>query len=71
MIKNKENDYGIKNIWDSLNEAAKINLSNYNFLKFIEYKKKLIKDGHEWENDAVNILSGFIWECLESEETGE
>ena len=51
--------------WNSLDKAAKINLNEYYIEKFFKYKKSLKAEGHEWENDAEDILRGFIWDASE------
>lgn len=52
--------------WDELDNAAKANLGESGFQKFLRYKEQLKLDSHEWENDAQDILTGYIWD--ESEE---
>ncbi len=51
--------------WDSLDSDAEVNLQTKDFNKFIEYKKKIKEDGHCWDGDAEDILTGFIWDALE------
>jgi hypothetical protein len=53
--------------WDSLDIAAKANLGTVGFEKFLRFKKQLRANGHHWENDAQNILTGYIWD--ESEDS--
>lgn len=48
--------------WDSLDDAARANLSDPG--AFFEYKGRLKKEGSTWEDDAHDILAGFIWDKL-------
>jgi hypothetical protein len=52
--------------WNELDEAAAKNLTPVGLKVFHEYKEQLRCDGHKWENDAYDILRGYIWD--ESEE---
>ena len=48
--------------WDGLDNAAKENLGDYGFERFLRYKGELRKDGHTWKDDAHDILTGYIWD---------
>ena len=54
--------------WNSLDSAAKANLGDDgtdSFNRFIVYRDKLKSEGHEWADDACDILTGFIWDEIE------
>lgn len=48
--------------WSELDSAAKANLSAHDQAEFVRYKEQLRREGHAWDNDAHDILAGFIWE---------
>lgn len=48
--------------WNELDEAAEKNLTPLGLKIFHEYKDDLRQMGHKWENDAYDILSGYIWD---------
>ena len=52
--------------WNELDNAASANIPKHRMEEFLRYKKSLKDDGHQWKNDAYDILTGFIWD--ESEE---
>ena len=54
--------------WAELNYAAKTNLSPDKLKAFHKFKDQLREDGHKWEHDAYDILSGFIWDATEGGE---
>lgn len=47
--------------WSELDSAAKANLSAHDQAEFVRYKEQLRREGHAWDNDAHDILAGFIW----------
>jgi hypothetical protein len=51
--------------WLRLNGAAKANLNDRKLSEFFRYRNQLEADGHAWEGDAEDILTGFIWDGLE------
>lgn len=51
--------------WDSLNNAARANLTEHQFNEFLKYKEELRKDGEDWK-EAELILTGFIWDASET-----
>lgn len=53
--------------WELLDASAKVNLTPVRYMEFQAYKFRLFKGGHAWFDDAEDILTGFIWECLEEE----
>ena len=57
------------NKWNELDSAARANLGEAGFEAFERYKQQLFRDGHEWDDDAYDVLTGYIWD--ESEEPYE
>lgn len=53
--------------WNELDDDAKANLSLNGQRKFFLYKDELKRDGHQWGDDAEDILRGFIWDESEME----
>ncbi len=51
--------------WNELDQAAKSNLRPCDQVEFVRYKEQLQREGHAWEDDARDILAGFIWEQSE------
>jgi hypothetical protein len=57
--------------WGSLDSEARVNLPRHAYLKFLDYKISLADQGHEWKNDAEDILRGWIWNEIEYYEEQE
>ena len=57
----------IKDEWNSLDTAAKANLTEEQLGRFMIYKRELKRDGHLWIDDAEDVLSGYIWEYIDEE----
>lgn len=55
--------------WMELDNAARANLGDSGMYEFNRYKLRLKLEGHQWENDARDILTGYIWD--ESEDHQE
>ena len=55
--------------WNELDGAAEANLSSHALVRFFAYKEELRRDGHGWKDDAYDILSGFIWDSSEGEQS--
>jgi hypothetical protein len=53
--------------WNELDGAAAKNLTPLALKVFHEYKDQLKQDGHTWENDASDILRGYIWDDMEDD----
>lgn len=53
--------------WDSLDDAARANLDDKpsSLAEFFRYKERLRSSGRAWQNDACDILTGFIWNEIE------
>jgi len=47
---------------------ARANLNDSDLAEFHRYKDELKNDGEPWE-EAEDILSGFIWEYLENDDS--
>ncbi len=50
-----------------LDDSAKHNLDYHDYKYYLRYKDGLIKEGESLE-DIESILTGFIWDCIESYE---
>ena len=53
--------------WTELDRVAKINLKPHLQVEFHRYKEQLRQEGRAWEDDARDILSGFIWDNSEDD----
>lgn len=56
--------------FSDLDAAAKHQLNSANLREYFSYRDELIKDG-EPSDFIRQILSGFIWDCLEMQEPPE
>lgn len=53
--------------WNSLDLEAKANLCQHGMAAFMRYKNQLKSEGHKWQDDADDILRGWIWEMIEND----
>ncbi len=52
-------------VWNELDGAAEANLEGDALPEFYRYKEQLKSEGHKWQDDASDILSGYIWDASE------
>jgi len=58
----------MEDVWNSLDNDAKVNLSPADYRRYEEQKQYLLRSGESWAF-AEDSLRGLIWDL--SEETGD
>lgn len=53
--------------WNEFDEAARMTLEPHHRDEFHRYREQLRREEYAWEDDARDILAGFIWDNSEGD----